>query len=198
MYSRPPFHWHSWYHHHRDAHRPSRLLWFLLGAGTATFVIFRKEAHRNSEANWGHCRKVPVQAPPQMQANLERERSIEPFQIPVPQHVQPRIPIDHTLPPSSTSTQTQTASPAGHSYPFQWGFQSFEQQRAQWEQDRERLLKKAHEAMSDMSETTLESLSGTIETLRAKLADHRAQREKQQKQLEQELEEKKKNSPRWV
>lgn len=138
--------------------------------------------------------KVPVQAPPQMQANLERERTMEPLQIPVPQHVQPRIPVDHSLPQAST----QTGPPASHPHPFQWGFQGFEQQRAQWEQDRERLMSKAQDTMSGMSEATLESLSGTIETLRAKLAEHRAQREKQQKLLEQELEEKKKNPPRWV
>ncbi|KAF9266997.1 hypothetical protein L218DRAFT_956083 [Marasmius fiardii PR-910] len=197
MYGRPPFHWHSWYHHH-GGRRPSRLLWFLIGAGTATFFIYRKQAHRNDDAYWGHCRKVPVQPPPQIQANLERGRSMEPFQIPVPQHVQPRIPVDHSLPPTFTQAQMQTSSTPGHPHPFQWGFQSFEQQRAQWEQDRERLMSKAQETMSDMSEATLESLSGTIETLRTKLAEHRAQREKQQKLLEQELEEKKKNPPRWV
>ncbi|KAL0580475.1 hypothetical protein V5O48_001545 [Marasmius crinis-equi] len=129
-----------------------------------------------------------------MQANLERSSSPEPFQFPVPEHVQPRIPIDHTLPASSA----QANLPNGHPAPFHWGFRNFEQQKLQWEQDRDRLMTKAQETMSDMSEATLDSLSGTIETLRAKLAEHRVQRDKQQKELEQELQEKNKNPPRWV
>ncbi|EAU90134.2 hypothetical protein CC1G_05672 [Coprinopsis cinerea okayama7 len=42
---------------------PSRLLWFGLGAGFASWCWFRKEYREHNGDRWGHCRR-PVVAPP--------------------------------------------------------------------------------------------------------------------------------------
>jgi len=52
--------------------------------------------------------------------------------------------------------------------------------------------------MADLTESTLESVLSTAESLKAKLAEHRAQRELQQKSIEQLLDEQRKNPPRLV
>ena len=44
-------------------HRPSRLFWFLLGAGSATLLIKRSERCYDSRY-WGHCVRAPIQPPP--------------------------------------------------------------------------------------------------------------------------------------
>uniref|UniRef100_A0A0W0G5R4 Uncharacterized protein n=1 Tax=Moniliophthora roreri TaxID=221103 RepID=A0A0W0G5R4_MONRR len=199
--------WHSRWHR-----RPSRLLWFLIGAGTASFYFARKDARENGQLYGGYCRKVPVQAPPMMQANLEQSQKPSHWRIPYPNppHMQPQTPpsMQQIQRPSEYITQSQV--PVDHTSSlihqvtekpphFTWGkgFETFEQQRVQWEQERDRLVKKAQEAMTEMSEVTLDSLSSTIEALRTKLSEHKMEKEKQQKILEQELEEKR-NPPRWV
>lgn len=52
------------YHHHglRYWRGPSRLLWFFLGAGAATFWIKRKECRDGN--SWSrHCVRAPIQPP---------------------------------------------------------------------------------------------------------------------------------------
>jgi hypothetical protein len=58
--------------------------------------------------------------------------------------------------------------------------------------------RQAGDSMTDLSEATLDSILCTVETLKAKLAEHRAQRERQQKQLDEEFEALKKDPPRLV
>ncbi|KAK7445483.1 hypothetical protein VKT23_014900 [Stygiomarasmius scandens] len=50
----------------------------------------------------------------------------------------------------------------------------------QWERDTEKWL----DTMADLSEATLESISNAIDILKARLAEHRAQREKRKEQDE--------------
>jgi len=52
--------------------------------------------------------------------------------------------------------------------------------------------------MTKISEATLDSVMTTMEALKLKLAEHRAQREEAQRQLEEQLEEQKKNPHRFV
>lgn len=52
-------------HFYRHWHRgPSRLLWFIIGAGSATAFIAHKEAHEGEKSRyWGHCFRAPIQVP---------------------------------------------------------------------------------------------------------------------------------------
>jgi len=67
-----------------------------------------------------------------------------------------------------------------------------------WDPDREHLekvSKQAFDTMADLTESTLESVLSTAESLKTKLAEHRTQREKQQKAMEQQVSEQPKNPP---
>lgn len=71
----------------------------------------------------------------------------------------------------------------------------------EWDAEKEKMKafgKQAQDAMTDMSEATLDSLLTTVTTLKQKLAQHRAQREQQEKLLEEEIEQHKKHPPRFV
>ncbi|KAK7062657.1 hypothetical protein VNI00_000145 [Paramarasmius palmivorus] len=120
-------------------------------------------------------------------------------QVPEAQSVtQAKFPVDHAPPPTTPVPPAHQMTERPPHFGWGKGFETWEQQRVQWEQERDRLMNRAQETMTEMSEATLESLSSTIEALRAKLAEHKVEKEKQQKILEQELEEKKRNPPRWV
>ncbi|KAJ4000888.1 hypothetical protein F5050DRAFT_1727498 [Lentinula boryana] len=250
-------------HSHRCG--PSRLLWFGIGAASATWFIMHKEAERSSRATyWKNCYRPPIQQP-QSQDNRDlsqvladplptvpgsgsgasltpssypyshphhhshwswgfaKERS---FQYPPPSAVPPsngvvndnnansstngQVLSDSARPIASTeslsaSTPTPVVAPphsaasAVQAQAVPWGFESrFEQQKKEWEQEREKLLAKAQDTMTELSESTLDSLSSTVEALKAKLADHRVKREEQQKLIEKELEEQKKKPVRYV
>ncbi|KAF8963417.1 hypothetical protein BDZ97DRAFT_1758673 [Flammula alnicola] len=137
---------------------PSRLLWFIVGAATATWWIKRKDADRRI---FGHCKRPPIQA-------------------------------------SSGPASDHPGAFSGSRSPFSdWE----KRQDWQWEQEKEHLAKisrQATDAMADLTESTLESVLSTAEALKAKLAEHRAQREKQQKLIEEQLEEQRRNPPRLV
>jgi hypothetical protein len=60
-------HWHTWHsgvghYYHR---RPSRFLWFVIGAGTAAACIKHRENCRQQVAHstWSHCVRAPIQVP---------------------------------------------------------------------------------------------------------------------------------------
>jgi len=250
----------SWrhYHYHR---RPSRLLWFGIGAVSATTYIMHKEAKQGEKAMyWKNCYRAPVHQQPQNNGDLShvlaeplptvpgnnsgtntpspypyshphhhshwswgfaRERA---FQYPPP----PPTPPPNPPPTNSVVNGSGSSSPAGQvpsvpalptvstEFPsaptpvapvaasiqaqtVPWGFESrFEQQKKEWEQEREKLLAKAQDTMSELSESTLDSLSSTVEALKAKLIEHRTKREEQQKLIEKQLEEQKKKPVRYV
>jgi hypothetical protein len=52
--------------------------------------------------------------------------------------------------------------------------------------------------MTDLSEATLETVLTTAEALKAKIAEIRAERQRQQKLLDERLEAERKNPPRFV
>ncbi|KAF8909402.1 hypothetical protein CPB84DRAFT_1766051 [Gymnopilus junonius] len=156
-------------HWHRG---PSRILWFALGAVTAAWWIKRKDSDRHV---FGHCRRLPPQYYP---------------------------PTDSTVPPSTSPvTWPQTFSDiprAINNIPPAADPSSAS--RSEWLSDEERerlanLSRQATDAMVDLTESTLESVLTTAQSLKAKLAEHRAQRQSQQKAIEQQLEEKRKTPP---
>ncbi|KAJ3912968.1 hypothetical protein F5877DRAFT_71951 [Lentinula edodes] len=258
-------------HWHR---RPSRLLWFTIGAASATWYIMRHDAEQSDKANyWKNCYRPPVQQPrPQNNGDFSRvlgdplptvpgndsgappspspypyshphhhshwgwgfakERSFQyppsppPPPPPPPSAAHPpngpanlrnygQAPSDSALPTVPTESLSGPASTPGaelaptptptpvaaaiHTQTVPWGFESsYEHQKKEWEQEREKLLAKAQDTMVQLSESTLDSLSSTVEALKAKLAEHRVKREEQQKLIDKELEEQKKKPVRYV
>ncbi|KAI6023587.1 hypothetical protein BKA83DRAFT_4261594 [Pisolithus microcarpus] len=140
------------------SHRPaSRILWFLIGAGAATW--------------WHHSRAMRDHHSPYWPCLMQQQRRAA---------LQDQPPI------------TSTGSEPG---PYQerdarWGWRPHGPppsgavmagwNHQEWEENKERLRnmqKRVGEAMVDMSESTLDSIVSTAETLKARLAEHRARRE---------------------
>ncbi|KAK0457690.1 uncharacterized protein EV420DRAFT_473502 [Desarmillaria tabescens] len=174
MYPYPSYHY--FYRWHR---RPSRLLWFVLGAGAATLFMKHREAARvNGKFYWGHCQRHSVNygpVPPQSRIAQWREET---------ENWKP------TPPP---------AVPVGNSV-YEGNYSSGWREQ-EWDAEKEKMKafgKQAQDAMTDMSEATLDSLLATVTALKQKLAQHRAQREQQEKLLEEEIEQHKKHPPRFV
>ncbi|KAJ6621360.1 hypothetical protein B0H10DRAFT_2018150 [Mycena sp. CBHHK59/15] len=172
LYSHPGFHsWHA---------GPRRLIWFALGAASATLWITRKEAHcHTNERYFGHCFRPPVQniqQRPEPQAGTGDASQWRPRDIPS---------AINNIPPAPS---------------LPWGYPEMHRDR-QWEEEKIKLQalgKQAEDVMAQLSESTLDSLMATMEALKAKLAEHRAQREEAQRQLEKQLEEQRKNPHRFV
>ncbi|KAF9072297.1 hypothetical protein BDP27DRAFT_1320694 [Rhodocollybia butyracea] len=236
------------WHGHR---RPSRLLWFAIGATSATVYIMHKQAHQNEKAMyWNNCYRAPVHQQPQNNGDLSqvmgdslptvpgngyptpspypyshphhhshwswgfaRERSFQYPPVSPPgvmsgnENATPsgQVPLVSVPPTQSIESQSpQVPAPAPTVAPVQtqtvpWGFESkSEQQKTEWEDERQRLLAKAQDTMSELSESTLDSLSSTVEALKAKLTEHRLKREQQQKIIDKELEDQKKKPVRYV
>ncbi|KAF8159682.1 hypothetical protein B0H34DRAFT_858436 [Crassisporium funariophilum] len=150
---------------------PSRIVWFAIGAITASWWIHRKETDRRI---FGHCKRPQLQSP-----------------LPIP-------PIDDPITPSGAPWPDVRSIPNTISnIPSGWD----RRQLWQWEQEKEHMAtisQQATDAMADLTESTLESVLNTAEALKAKLAEHRAEREKQQKMIEKRLEEERKNPPRLI
>ncbi|KAJ7634121.1 hypothetical protein DFH06DRAFT_678938 [Mycena polygramma] len=152
---------------------PRRTVWFLIGAASATFWSHHKEAHRQThERYFGHCFRPPVPAhrPADPQPEEWRPRDI-PSAI-------------NNIPPSS----------------LPWGYPESHRDR-QWEEEKQKIQamgRQAEDVMAKLSEATLDSIMSSMEALKVKLAEHRAQREAAQQQLEKELEEQRKNPHRFV
>lgn len=95
------------FHFHR---RPSRLLWFTIGAASATVYIMHKESKWNERAMyWNHCYRPPVQQPQENGGSLNQV-----LRDPLP-----------TVP--GTGSNTPTPSPYPYSHPhhhshWSWGF----------------------------------------------------------------------------
>lgn len=81
-----------------------------------------------------------------------------------------------------------------------WGYPESHKDR-QWEEEKQKMQaigRQAEEVMAKLSEEALDSIMSSMEALKVKLAEHRAQREAAQRQLEQQLEEQRKNPHRFV
>ncbi|KAJ7449590.1 hypothetical protein FB451DRAFT_1566921 [Mycena latifolia] len=159
---------HSW-------HGPRRAVWFIIGAASATVWMTHKECHRHThERYFGHCFRPPI---PPMQTRTPAD----------PQEWRPRdIPAAiNNMPPAP---------------PLPWGYPESHRDR-QWEEEKRKLQaigQQAEDVMAKLSEATLDSVMSTMEALKLKLAEHRAQRELAQRQLEEALEEQRKNPHRFV
>ncbi|KXN84263.1 hypothetical protein AN958_12836 [Leucoagaricus sp. SymC.cos] len=166
---------------------PSRLLWFFIGAGAATWWHKHREMH-NSSWTWGHCRRAAIHNNPN------------------------NVPIA-TAPVAEGSAANQSANTPDSSFSFKdipktinnippagWGWgERKETERYQEEQDRlAELRRQTTEVMSDMTEATLESILSGAEALKAKLVATREQRKKQEEQLKREIEEQARNPPRLI
>ncbi|KAJ7623315.1 hypothetical protein FB45DRAFT_925256, partial [Roridomyces roridus] len=84
--------------------------------------------------------------------------------------------------------------------PLPWGYPEAHRDR-QWEEEKVKLQelgRQAEDVMTKFSESTLDSIMTTVEALKAKLAEHRAQREQAQRQIEKQLEEQRNNPHRFV
>ncbi|KAF5316665.1 hypothetical protein D9619_006655 [Psilocybe cf. subviscida] len=197
-----PYHFHQMGRWHRG---PSRILWFLIGAGTATWWIKRKDGDRHI---FGHCRRV---APP---ASVEAQPAPWP-----PQSITdiPRV-IANMPPASSEPASPQPVSPGARGMMGEGWDPKRSRYEDHWDIEKEQLAKlskQAADTMAEITEATLASVMSTAEALKQasielvrdmrvstytplqKLAEHRAQREQQEK-IEKELEEQRRNPPRLV
>ncbi|KAK7686383.1 hypothetical protein QCA50_010607 [Cerrena zonata] len=178
----PYWHWH---------HRPSRLLWFVIGATTATWWIKSREYHRD-HYKMRHCsrRQIPAEAypmPASSSAPLVPDASANPSKV--------TIPAERTqmLPPMAQSPSTE----------WGWGWNSSESHPRHvdpWEDSRGRtdeLSNRANEKFMEISEATIDSVLSTVESLKARLAEHRAQREQQAKALQAMQEEQARQFEEW-
>ncbi|KIM44941.1 hypothetical protein M413DRAFT_442916 [Hebeloma cylindrosporum] len=174
---------------------PSRLLWFFIGAGTATWWIKRKECEGRS---FGPCRRLP----PSSQGFPSTSNAAPAYQYPAPDPAKPSIPADSRDQAPVPTPPPQDAAPAGPRMRFPPPIWEWEKrQDREWEQDKENFIKMSSQAadvMVDLTESTLESILGTADILRAKLAEHRAAREREQKRMREQEEERRKNPPRLV
>jgi len=163
------------YHHFRG---PSRILWFILGAGVATFW------HRSRDIREHRAQYFPC---------VMQSRRVEGGGVPTSEH---SIPPVYSKPDAPTPHDNRWGF-AVRSHPDgTWGWNERE-----WEADRERLKeiqKRTEDTMLDMSESTLESIVSTVESLKSKLSQHKTQREQQRKNYEEELERQQKEPRRYV
>ncbi|KZT65618.1 hypothetical protein DAEQUDRAFT_759225 [Daedalea quercina L-15889] len=207
-------HWHShpagYWHALRRRRGGSRLLWFVFGAGAATFWIKSHEAHEWRSRCW-------------------RDR--------IPQDA---YPVPQALPPAYANSSAATAQPEEHTGEKEckkrrgWGWSSREgykswpspppAQEAQaqaaatpapapaphvlpapmptdrWEEERHRvqqLSKQATDTISELSEATLDSVLTTVQTLKVKLAEARKEREQHLQQMQSIKDEQYKMFEEW-
>ncbi|KAF8845142.1 hypothetical protein BDN67DRAFT_977654 [Paxillus ammoniavirescens] len=149
------------FHHAFHFHRPSRVFWFIIGAGAATWW-HHSSAMREHRAQYFPClmqqRRVEGQ---------DRERSGN-----------TSGPYDATGPQDGGRSVWNSSWGPTHDGTVGWN-------QREWETDKERLRnlqKRAGEAAVDLSDSTLDSIVSAAESLKAKLAAHRTQREQLLKQ----------------
>jgi len=179
-----------YYHMHYFHRGPRRLVWFILGGVAATWWIKHKEM-RAHERYMGYCARQPIQpaAPPapapspEMNGNAPSQNQNT--------NVPPRT---HWGGNPEAHYEASRATPSPPPMPFGWSNQ-------QWEEEKEKMWamgRQAGDTMSELSESTLENVLSTVESLKAKLAEHRAEREQQRKLFEQQMEERKKEPRHYV
>ncbi|OCH93673.1 hypothetical protein OBBRIDRAFT_278185 [Obba rivulosa] len=96
----------------------------------------------------------------------------------IPQHAYPPPP---SAPPMIPSAEQQSEAPVKPALVLPMPTEK-------WDEDKVRaaaLSKQASERFSELSEATLDAVLNTVQSLKAKLAEHRAEREQQWEQLQQ-------------
>lgn len=111
---------------------PSRLLWFIIGAGTAAWWIKRKDCERLS---FGPCRRLPPSS--QGFPNASNPAPPYPYSAPAPSEPTDQAPI---------APQQDAAPPAPRMRfpPHVWEWEK--QQDKEWEQDKENFIKMSNQA----------------------------------------------------
>ncbi|KAF8817563.1 hypothetical protein BYT27DRAFT_7216642 [Phlegmacium glaucopus] len=153
---------------------PSRIVWFLIGAVTASWWLKRKDADSRI---FGHCMRLQYQTPPPI-----GNPSFAPDGA--PSNIGPFTP---SVPDFRSVTFRDIPRAFNHIPPAHWG-----EQQQSWQQEKEHLAnisRKVTDAMADLTEATLESVLSAAEALKAKLAEHRANREHQQNIIDQQIQE---------
>jgi hypothetical protein len=107
-------------YYYRYRHRPSRLIWFVIGGVSAALFIKHREIHSDAH-HVGWCRRrVPIQAPPNIQRGYDNTTG-----------------TGTGMNPPSNSSQWRNPPP----------WESMEQQSLQkWEQEKAQLLALGHQA----------------------------------------------------
>ncbi|KAJ6591696.1 hypothetical protein DFH09DRAFT_1273564 [Mycena vulgaris] len=171
VYTHPGFHsWHG---------GPRRAIWFILGAASASMWMCRKECHSQThERYFGHCFRPPIHP------------------------IQPRTPPAEPQPDAGQWRPRDIPAAVNNIPPSQlpWGYPESHRDR-QWEEEKLKLQaigQQAEDVMAKLSEATLDSVMSTMEALKLKLAEHRAQREAAQRELEKQLEAQRNNPHRFV
>jgi len=142
-------------HHFRRG--PRRFVWFILGGLAATWWMKHKEM-RTHERYMGYCLRKPMQSAP---ANHNPDNTTK-----MGGAANPNEGRSSALPPST---------------PVVWGDKEWEEEKVKmWAMGQQ-----AGDTVSDFSEAALENVLSAVETLKAKLAEHRAQRERQRQPLYQ-------------
>ncbi|KAH8093795.1 hypothetical protein BXZ70DRAFT_949224 [Cristinia sonorae] len=175
------------YHWHRG---PSRLVWFMIGAFSATWWWKHKQ---------GHNGRVSYCSRPELPANSYQ-----------PPPYYPQHPHQQQPPPQSTALMKNETEPAAaaepvvHTREWNWSWGSHtplppppvdhgwdEEKHRQWEQERwekrideekqklQNIGRQATDTFADFSEATLDGILSTVEAMKAKLAEHRDNRERQ-------------------
>ncbi|KAJ2925911.1 hypothetical protein H1R20_g11171, partial [Candolleomyces eurysporus] len=178
---------------------PSRLLWFLIGAGSASWWMMCKDRDF-SRRHWGHCRRVDYPMP------VDAEHM---------NRAPPRDPSNDTAAAPGGPGPYDSGSPQPRRHPWQmkehweWRWQQRNRQEnnsngaSQWPWDAsderfDEMTKQAGEAMTELTEVTLDTVLTTAQALKVKLAEYRAEKERQQKDLDAKREEARRNPPRLV
>ncbi|KAI0792095.1 hypothetical protein C8Q75DRAFT_805137 [Abortiporus biennis] len=216
---RPYYHW----------HRPHRLFWFILGAGTATFWIRSKQSAHFDE--WKHTHpctrhRIPNEAYPPPSNSQQQEPPAYPFlstSADVNGAVQPESQAVkrqqggnqyqgmvgeegvRTMQPSSPEREESVRHRGHHRWGWSYpgrdsGAVSTPPPVDKWEDERKKLndfSKKANETFQEISEATLDSLLSTVEGLKARLAENRAERERQAQELQALKEEQMRQYEEW-
>ncbi|KAK7686365.1 hypothetical protein QCA50_010589 [Cerrena zonata] len=162
---------------------PSRLRWFLLGAVSAIWWIKSKEA-RNYHLKAKFCSR----------------HQIPPEAYPLPGCGR----FGHT---TDSGDEERGAHYDRYDQGWYWGShpRSSPSNGApswdSWEDDRLRMMQfghRANEKFTEFSEATLDTICNTVEFLKAKLAKHRAEHERQTKELRAMREEQMRQYAEWT
>ncbi|KAI0343212.1 hypothetical protein BDW22DRAFT_1356816 [Trametopsis cervina] len=155
----PAGHWHRALHWHR----PSRILWFIIGATSGAWFMKNRECIEHYHVK--HCMRPSISKeayPPPQPASQERQgfwRERHPFLAP-------------TQTPEGSVGPAVAPSPSLHVPVTADG----------WDEEKQRLMnikQQATNSLMEFSEEGLDSLLTSMESLKTRLAERRAQREKE-------------------
>ncbi|TCD61782.1 hypothetical protein EIP91_007960 [Steccherinum ochraceum] len=197
-----------WHHHGRGG--PSRFVWFMIGAFSATWFLKHKYTHNGRI----RCSRpeisadsyavpptypyypaprpaIPVSASAAVSASptvpvvavAEEQPAQTEVKAPTPTKERRWSPWGHSHSPPPPPPPPPPAPPVDHRWDDEMVQKNWEEERAkQWEQQQQKMQtvgRQAQDTFTDFSEATLDTILTTVEGMKAKLAEHRANRERQ-------------------